>query len=83
MSEDKKVPWYRQQWLTVVMAVAGWLAFKPLLPVAVIYMWTGPVYYKKKGALTTYSMTMKIILSAVLIAIFVGWILFGGDVVAE
>lgn len=67
-----KIPAYRKQWVTILMALAGFLFFWPLMVVAIIYVWTGPVYYTKKGEVRTYSVGLKVVTSVLLLGLLVG-----------
>ena len=55
-AEYSQVPWYRRRWFNVI----SWLLF---CPVSIILMWTGDIYYVKKGELKTYGVVYKLILT--------------------
>lgn len=49
-----QVPWFRKSWFIVV----GFLVFAP---VTLYSLFTGDIYYQKKGELVTYSKATKIV----------------------
>jgi hypothetical protein len=53
-SSYAEVPWFRKSWFIVV----GFLVFAP---VTLYSLFTGDVYYEKKGELVTYSKIVKIV----------------------
>jgi hypothetical protein len=53
-----QVPWYRKNWFVII----SWVVF---FPIALIVMWTGDVYYVRKGLVTTYTKTSKILLTII------------------
>lgn len=55
-TEYSQVPWYRKNSFIIL----SWLFF---WPVSVVIMWTGSIYYVKKGQLKTYGKIAKVILT--------------------
>jgi len=56
ITEYAQVPWFRRNGFVIL----AWLLF---WPVAVVILWTGDVYYMKKGQLKTYGKVAKVVLS--------------------
>ena len=53
-SSYSQVPWYRKSWFIIV----GFLLFAP---VTLYSLFSGDIYYEKKGEMVTYSKPVKII----------------------
>ena len=53
-SSYKEVPWFRKSWFILI----GFLVFAP---VTLYSLFSGDIYYEKKGQLVTYSKAVKIV----------------------
>jgi hypothetical protein len=71
-SSYQAVPWFRKSWFILV----GFLIFAP---VTLYSLFTGEIYYEKKGQLVTYSKPVKIITIILCVMTSVWWMgkLFG------
>jgi len=56
ITEYSQVPWFRRNGFVIL----AWLLF---WPAAVAILWTGDVYYMRKGQLKTYGKAAKVVLS--------------------
>lgn len=74
-SSYSDVPWYRKNWFAILCFIIPF-GIIPLL----IILFSGDVYYEKKGTLKTYSKTSKVIIALFLVLIMIlNYNTFGGN----
>lgn len=66
-SSYSQVPWFRKSWFIVV----GFLVFAPI---TLYSLFSGNIYYEKKGQLVTYSKIVKIITIILCLMSSVWWV---------
>ena len=66
-SSYQQVPWFRKSWFILV----GFLVFAP---VTLYSLFSGNIYYEKKGQLVTYSKVVKIITIVLCLMSSVWWV---------